>query len=235
MSPGYHGQGTSTSPCAGSTPTITTYPHRHAPTRSAIFDGQPVPYVARPYKTIMLAGTAFHAQWDLVSLAQQFDLSLAAMTSTLRALPETSNLIKEVRITDSAVTFVLDDQGRTVEIESGRSSRAGEHLTVPLFIELACSHARHHARVEPTILILDDFLDRFHKPAQLGVIEQLEMSAEHAQVAVISHHPDVVARCSQGWTPTNLESSRSTRTDPAKPIDFEVTTIDPPQGADPHA
>lgn len=212
-------------------------PHDHHVATSArsgevrhILDGHPVPYVARPYKTIMLVEP--REPWDLVSLAQQFDLSTTAMASTLRDLPTTSKLVREVHVSDTAVKFVVDFHGRTFHVQTDRWNQDNERLSVPLLVELACAHARHHARVEPTILILDDFLDRYHAPAQLEPLVRLEESVEHAQVAVISHSPHLLARCGPGWTHTSLKTS-SNRSDPSRPIDFEVTTTEPPNATAP--
>ncbi|WP_134001644.1 hypothetical protein [Kribbella sp. VKM Ac-2566] len=214
-------------------------PHKHQVSTSGrggevrhVLDGVPVPYVARPYKATMLSINDFTQPWSLTTLAQQFDLSTAAMAATLNALPENSSMIKEIDITDAAVTFVVDRDGRTTKIASDAWPQASD-LNLPIFVELACAHARHHARVEPTLLILDEFLDRTHdRRLHDSVLTQLEQESEHAQVAIISHHPSVVRRCDQAWTHTSFGETgqihHSERSASRKPIDIDITATDPP-------
>jgi DNA repair ATPase RecN len=88
---------------------------------------------------------------------------------------------------------------------------------------LAGAHARHHARVEPTFLLLDEFLDFYTGEVQVAALERLQMVAEHAQIAIVSHSPLVVSECSRDWTITTLESPRRRGdSDIHCPIDLEV-------------
>ncbi|MGN9889812.1 hypothetical protein [Micromonospora sp. L31] len=193
-----------------------------------VLDGQPVPYVARPYKTILLRGPRRDEIGNITALAQMFDLSISAMISTLRLLASDSGLVKEVQCTNGQVHWTLDVHGRTEKF----SGRGGLSLGLEslILLELAGLHARHHARVEPTFLLLDEFLDGYHPAAQVAALERLQAAAEHAQVAIVSHSPTILAEVSTEWAITVLEPRPSNRWD--NPLDFEVETKPTPNTLD---
>jgi hypothetical protein len=149
-----------------------------------------------------------------------FDLSISAMKSTLSLIPAQSNLIKEVRSTNTQVHWTLDVRGRIVEF-SGRGGLSSG-LESLILLELVGLHARHHARVEPTFLLLDEFLDVYHAAAQVAALERLQEAAEHAQVAIVSHSPVLLTEVPSDWAITVLESRPQNRWD--SPLDFEVET-----------
>ncbi len=187
---------------------------------SHILDGRAVPYVARPYKTILLSLDTDQPLDSIASLAQMFDLNVAATKALLRLLPESSDLIKEVRIDGARVEWVLNLQGR-VSCET-QPSRLPTSLSAQLLVELAGAHARHHARVEPTFLLIDGLFGKFHDTNGVrSTLERLELAAEHAQVAVISASHHVVGRATD-WTIAELEGGRGSEF--GCPIDFEVQT-----------
>lgn len=193
-----------------------------------LFDGNVVPYVARPYKTILLSIGGWGADLgDLVALSQAFDLSSSAMKATLRLLAQSSQLVKEVEIHDTRIDWVLDVNGRTVRSANG-CGLSGSTIAL-ILLELAGVHARHHARVEPTFLILDEFFDAFSHATSIAALENLQDAAEHAQVAVISHSPAVTNAMGSGWTITELEHPRGRDESHFRdsPVDFEVDTSTP--------
>ncbi|MEU3114252.1 ABC transporter ATP-binding protein [Micromonospora chalcea] len=185
-----------------------------------VLDGEPVPYVARPYKTILLQPAQRGEIENLNALAQMFDLSTSAMRSTLGLLPADSDLVKEVQCLNGKVHWTLDVNGRTERFTGrGGLSLGSEPL---ILLELAGLHARHHARVEPTFLLLDEFFGFHDIHTQIAALERLELAAEHAQVAVVSHSPQIVQRVSADWSTTVLEHRPRNRWD--TPLDFEVET-----------
>jgi hypothetical protein len=199
-----------------------------------VLDGQPVPYVARPYKTIMLNDHRWHDELDsLVVLSQMFDLSSSAMKGTLSMLAESSELVKEVNAQDTHIDWVLDVNGHTVR-STGCRELSGYTQSL-IFFELAAVHARHHARVEPTFLIIDGLLDRHAPVAQIAALERLQTLAEHVQIAIVSHSPAVVKELSREWTLTTLDGERPKNIHIHDcPIDFEIeTTSAPPTTFDP--
>lgn len=128
------------------------------------------------------------------------------MKATLEMLPSVSDVVKEVRVTDSRVDLAIVVDGRTMESSiGGRSSHA--LLYTVLVLEIAAVHAQHHARVEPTFLLIDELLDFFHPKFQVAALERIERAAEYAQVAIISHSLTVVAECGKNWKLTTLEGS----------------------------
>ncbi len=199
-----------------------------------VLDGQPVPYVARPYKTILLNGERWRElPRSLVTLSQMFDLSSSAMKGTLSMLAESSELVKEINVRGTHIEWVLDIDGRTV-----RSTRGGEisgSMESLILLELAAVHARHHARVEPTFLLVDGLFGHQLFSEQIAALERLQTVAEHAQVAVIGYSPAVINEVSREWTLTALDHHRSSDIHFHDcPIDFEIeTTTAPPTAFDP--
>jgi ABC-type molybdenum transport system ATPase subunit/photorepair protein PhrA len=192
-----------------------------------ILDGISVPYVARPFKTILLNYDSFRRDArDLVALSQIFDLSSSAMKATLSLLAQSSDLVKEVKVHGTYIDWVLDVDGRTVR--SADDHGLSEGINVLILLELAGVHARHHALVEPTFLILDELVG-LHQRAEITFLERLQNATDHAQVAVITHSPAVIDAVGSGWTVTELEYLRRDdfRINDA-PLDFEVETSTPP-------
>jgi hypothetical protein len=189
---------------------------------SHVLDGRPVPYVARPYKTILLSDGWHGSVWSLVALSQIFDLSSSAMKATLRMLAESSKLVKAVSFRDTHIDWVLDINGRTVRSTGGHD--AGYSRESLILLEIAGAHARHHALVEPTFLIVDGLFG-YQSRVAIDALERLQTTAEHAQIAVISNSPDVVENMSREWTLTALEEYRASDTHVhGCPVDFEIET-----------
>lgn len=195
-----------------------------------ILDGRPVPYVARPYKTILLNDDRWQGGnrlGSLVTLSQMFDLSSAAMKGILNILAQSSEMVKEIAVQDTRVNWVLDIDGRTVR--STADPRISIHVESLVLLELAGIHARHHALVEPTFLLIDEALALHHSSTQIAALQRLHTKAEHAQIAVITHDPVVVDELSREWTLTALEYPRpSDIYVPDRPLDFEVEITTPP-------
>jgi hypothetical protein len=194
-----------------------------------VLDGRRVPYVARPYKTILLDGGTRHASLgSLIALSQMFDLSLSAMKGTLGMLAESSDLVKQVDILGMSIDWTLDINGRTIRLTGDRwASHSMESLVL---LELAGVHARYHARVEPTFLLIDALLSLHHRREQIAALQRLQTTAEHAQVAIINHHdPIVIDELSREWSLTTLDDHRSSDVYvQGRPIDIEVETTTPP-------
>jgi hypothetical protein len=189
-----------------------------------VLDGSPVPYVARPYKTILLNRPRMGTIGSLTELAQMFDLSISAMRSTLGLVPHQSNLIKGVQCEGARLDWTLDVHGRTEKYSEHDGMSSG--LESLIILEIAGFHARHHARVEPTFLLLDEFLDNYHAPRQVQALERLQETAEHAQVAIVSHSLSLLMETPRDWSVTMLEARPSRRWD--SPLDYEVKTMPPP-------
>jgi predicted ATP-dependent endonuclease of OLD family len=155
------------------------------------------------------------------------------MKGTLSMLAESSELVKEVDVHETYIDWVLDIGGRTVRSSVNQEiSRQMESL---ILLELAGIHARHHARVEPTFLLIDELLDFYHPSAQIAAVERLQTVAEHAQVAIISHSSIVVDALSREWMLTALDYPQPSDIHLRDcPVDFEIeTTTAPPTAFDP--
>ena len=74
--------------------------------------------------------------------------------------------------------------------------------------------ARHHARVEPTFLILDSMFDMLPPDAEGELLEQLQRSAEHAQIALISPNWHGVHGRLINWTRIPLPGRQTERSVP---------------------
>jgi hypothetical protein len=144
------------------------------------------------------------------------------MKATLRMLAESSKLVKAVSFRDTHIDWVLDINGRTVRSTGGHD--AGYSRESLILLEIAGAHARHHALVEPTFLIVDGLFG-YQSRVAIDALERLQTTAEHAQIAVISNSPDVVENMSREWTLTALEEYRASDTHVhGCPVDFEIET-----------
>jgi hypothetical protein len=188
-----------------------------------VLDGRSVPYVARPYKTILLSGLYRADIWSLTSLAQVFDLNISAMRSTLALAADQNGMIKDVQCIGMHVRWTIDVQGRVETFTDHKAMSGG--LQTLILLELAGLHARHHARVEPTFLLLDELLDFWHGDVQAEALQRLQIAAEHAQVAIVSHSPTVLAEASHNWTVTELAPLPQNR--PDSPLAYDVATRPP--------
>ncbi|MFF3224061.1 hypothetical protein ACFYV7_14810 [Nocardia suismassiliense] len=190
-----------------------------------VLDGRPVPYVARPYKTILLNGMHRNCVGNIVKLAHTFDLSVSAMKGTLSLLCSQSNFVRAVHYEDTRVRWVLDINGRILDVVD--IQWLGNHLQSSILLEVAGIHAQLHAHVEPTFLLIDELLDFYRHPpsAQVDVLDRLQRAAEHAQVAIVGHSIGLVEAASSGWTVTAMEYHPSTIS--GGQIDFEVAIEEP--------
>jgi hypothetical protein len=156
---------------------------------------------------------------SVAQLAQLLGLSAAATKALLRSLPESSDMIKEVNANGDRIEWLVELGGRLArETQIDHFPSVWRSL---LLIDLAGAHARHHARVEPTILLLDEFLGHAHDgESEERMLERLDVVAEHAQVAVISAYKQLVRNAAH-WTITELEN-RPVPHIPDIPFSFEV-------------
>ncbi|WP_406071935.1 hypothetical protein [Micromonospora sp. NBC_01638] len=190
---------------------------------SHILDGRPVPYVARPYKTVMLSDWHSTSIGSLASLARFLDVNTTAMKGLLGSTPEASNMVKEVQVDKDSVRYVVDYNGRTYRTTAEESGYPPAMNDLVL-MEIAAVHAQHHAMVEPTFLVLDGFLDRYQAHFQFAMLQHFEQAAGHAQLAVISHSP-LIAQEFRHWNLADLaDRCDYRRFDPRSPIDLEVQT-----------
>lgn len=131
-------------------------------------------------------------------------------------------MVKEVNTKGDRIEWLVELGGRLAR-ETHLDGFASVWRSL-LLIELAGAHARHHACVEPTILLLDEPLGHSdHGESLERMLERLEVVAEHAQVAVVSAYKELV-QTATGWTITELEN-RPMQHAPDSPIDFEVQTV----------
>jgi hypothetical protein len=193
---------------------------------SHILDGRQVPYVARPYKTIFLDADSYDV-FDLPTLSQVFDLSSSAMAGTISMLAESSEVVKSVNFEGASIEWLINDGVQTRKVDSNRW--AGSYFEKLILFEIAGFHARFHASVEPTILLIDEPLGRFSRNARFSLLDRLQMSAEHAQVAVLTI-PDRVREMPAEWAVTNLEYQPHAYQSQGTQLDYEIdtTTIRPP-------
>jgi energy-coupling factor transporter ATP-binding protein EcfA2 len=195
-----------------------------------ILDGRQVPYVARPYKTILLDCDRCEI-YDLVALSQMFDLSSSAMKGTLSMLVESSEIVKSVKFEGMRIDWLADDHGHTVQ--ATQNQRYGSYIETLILFELAGFHARYHASVEPTILLIDEPFGVFTSTARIALIDRLQMAAEHAQVAVVTS-PRAIQEMPSEWSVAALEYRRPDFPHMDVPLDFVIdTTTLPSPGFDP--
>lgn len=199
-----------------------------------VLDGRAVPYVARPYKTILLDGRPpFNCLGSITNLSQMFDLSASAMRGTLNMLPASSAVVRGVDILDTNINWVIELNGCIIRSTAQAMSSSTQML---ILSELIGIHARHHALVEPTFLIVDGWLGFHHPAGQTTFLERLQVMAEHAQIAVVSSNARMASDLSSEWQLTELEfRPHNDAPSIGCPIDFEVeTSTTPPVHFDPH-
>lgn len=187
---------------------------------SHVLDGIAVPYVARPYKTILLECTPSRSIGSIVSLAQKFDLNISAMKATLDLLASKSDLVRQVRYEKEQLHWDIEINGH--RLESKGCDHLSSGLQARILVELAGVHAQHHARVEPTFLLLDGFMDLYDSEVWTVAMDRLQQAAEHAQVAVVSHPGRLAGSALPDWTMTLLEHRPYGENE--SPIDFEIET-----------
>ncbi len=147
-------------------------------------NGYPVPYIARPYKTIRVAEESSSRDVaTLVGLAQMLDLSIPRVRSLLESLAHVSETMKDIRITSGILEVAIEDDRPTRWVNLSKGW-VPESLRQLLLVELAAHHARNHARVEPTFLILDGHPRFVSQDQQQRMLEKVFLLAEGVQVAV---------------------------------------------------
>ncbi|MEU0155508.1 hypothetical protein [Micromonospora fulviviridis] len=191
---------------------------------SHILDGRPVPYVARPYKTVLISDWHRTSIDSLPSLARLLDVNTTAIKGILTSIPESSSMVKEVYVNKDSVQYVIVHNGRTYRMAADKPGHHPPLVSDLVLMEVVAVHAQHHAMVEPTFLVLDGFLDMYHTQAQFAVLQRLEQAVGHAQLAVISHSPLIIQEFAH-WSLADLdERSHHPQFDPRSPIDLEVQT-----------
>ncbi|GAB1690696.1 ABC transporter ATP-binding protein [Krasilnikovia sp. M28-CT-15] len=188
-----------------------------------VLDGRPVPYVARPYKTILLNGQHRTKIGNLTSLAQMFDLNIAAMSSVLALAADQGGVIKDVQREGMRMRWTVDVDGRIESFDNYEAINGS--LQTLILLELAGLHARHHARAEPTFLLLDEFLDFHNAGVQVEALQRLQAAAEHAQVAIVSHSPVLLAEAPCDWAVTELAPQPQNHRD--NPLAYDIATKPP--------
>ena len=148
-------------------------------------------------------------------------------------LSGSSDMVKSVEFEGTRINWLLDDRGCTVRVNQGE--RIGWFAEASILFGLAGAHARYHASIEPTFLLLDWSLGVFHRGAYIALIDRLQAAAEYAQVTVITL-PGRTREMPGEWTVTALEYRRPDTCTQDVPVDFVVdtTTTHPTASNDPH-
>jgi predicted ATPase len=183
-----------------------------------VLDGREVPYVARPFKTIMpsMDGTG---PTDLRSLAQMFDLSTTAMKATLEDLITRDGAIKEVKVVEEDVEFIAVMDGKPTRSSSLRSASPAQRRM--FILEVAAAHAGFHASVEPTILLLDEPFFMLHARAEAKALDRLDRACGHAQLTIVTHSTHALSARSD-WNKVILGKPRSKMSFARIPVDVTI-------------
>jgi hypothetical protein len=144
------------------------------------------------------------------------------MKGMLAMLAESSKLVKSAEFDGTRINWILHYLGRTVRMD--RDRMIGSHAETLVLLELAGFHARYHARVEPTFLLLDDQLSRWDHRRLIAILDQLQTAAEHAQVWVVTI-PEVIREMPSEWTVTALRDRWRGTLALGIPVDFEIETM----------
>jgi hypothetical protein len=183
-----------------------------------VLDGRIVPYVARPFKTIMLsmerAGSI-----NLRSLAQMFDLGTTAMKAVLEDLVTLDGTVREVKVRGEDVEFVTVVGGQSTR--SSSLSSGSPALNTMFLLEVAAAHAGFHASVEPTILLLDEALYLLHPEAEAATLDRLDRTCGHAQLAVVTHSANALSARAD-WNRVTLGDWRAPAQQGVVPVDVTI-------------
>lgn len=183
-----------------------------------VLDGQEVPYVARPFKTILISGQ-YASPMGHCALAQLFDLNITSMKAVLERLVTLDGPVKEVKVVGDDVDFVAVIDGRTRRPESLHCCSAG--LKTIFLCEVAAAHAAFHASVEPTLLLLDEPETGLHAQATAALVERLDQTCGQAQIAIVTHAPAALA-ARPDWNVLTLGDSRGGARPVSSPIDLTI-------------
>ena len=120
-------------------------------------DGRRVPYVARPYRTVLLPGDRLARLQTLDDLAQALDSNKTTVANVLSELPNRARgNIAGVKIAGDSVRLkIKDGPGDWVELSDLQFHTRG-WISLPL--ELAVAFAEVQAEVEPTLLVIDEIM-----------------------------------------------------------------------------
>jgi hypothetical protein len=134
-------------------------------------DGRRVPYVAKPYRTVLLGGSPGRLN-DLSSIARVFDVDKTIVANVLAELPQrVGGEIADVQLVgDSAMVRFRTLSDRALDIVE-----LGMGAVQVLLVELAVAIAQVQSQVEPSLLVLDDsmgILDRERRRMMFSLLSK---------------------------------------------------------------
>lgn len=149
-------------------------------------DGRSVPYVAKPYRTVLLndPGSLWRAR-GVSDLARLLEIDVTMMTNILGELP------KYPGSAVSAVSIKKDNVRVRMKYDPDEWRSFGHLFTavrVRLVLEAATMLAEIQSEVEPTLLVFDGFLENLDTP-HLGAMHSFLADARPFQVVVATICP----------------------------------------------
>jgi len=121
-------------------------------------DGMQVPFVANPYQIIQ-----FHSPWNpsgrVTDIARRLGLDPWQAKLLLQSVPElVRGAVRRITVEGNLINALMQHGDE----EYLWSSAPDRPLNVVVAVELLVALAETHARVKPTLLVLDEVLDRVH-------------------------------------------------------------------------
>jgi hypothetical protein len=119
-------------------------------------DGRRVPYVAKPYRTVLLNTDELLSLRTLADLAWAVDSDTTTIANVLLELPaRVRGIIADVKVAGELVEIKLKDGPNSwVKLSNLRQVYPPGLISLPL--ELAVAFAQIQAEVEPTLLVIDE-------------------------------------------------------------------------------
>ena len=155
-------------------------------------DGRRVPYVAKPYRTVLLNGDGLWRLRTLDDLAQALDSDTTTIANVLHELPtRVRGNIVDVKVAGELVELKIKD-GPNSWVKLSALGRIYPLGSISLALELAVAFAQVQAEVEPTLLVLDEIMGALQSEIMQRVYSFLADSALTFQIvmATVRDPPD---------------------------------------------
>lgn len=162
-------------------------------------DHKPVPFLPSPYRTVVVRTPRRHLT-ELRDWAKLLDLDVNAFINLLVEVPDrVRGEVSSVEIINGAPLVHLRSWREPVRLEG----HPGNAAVWTVLFETAIALAQVHSQAGPTLLLVDDFGDFFHRTLVNKMFKLLTDVTEGFQTVVVTHHI-LPAEVQQEWSITTF-------------------------------
>lgn len=169
-----------------------------------LLDGRKVPYVARPYRTILVPDSSATPPHTIGELAASLGVDHTTLTAILDELPiRVGGMVRAVQHDGPDIRLSLEHPAigqRQIIVGDAFFSR----VSPMVLAEVAIAYAQIQAEVEPTVLVFDDFLNMLHPRPQAAFAKLLQSKTNGFQVIMVTQSSSVLWTCSADWLLTEF-------------------------------